>query len=187
MTRDTNKYGKVLGPLTAIDELRPLGPGKVDVARVKLLQKVDLSAAFAPQPIVDPDMAQACLSALYLLHNELDRSHTISQGISSSTGSYWHGIMHRREPDPDNAKYWFRRVGQHPVFPAVNDAARRLAQASGLPGAKSLASQTDWDPFRFIDLCDGVRSNGLEQLCREIQQAEWEILFDYCFHAAVTR
>jgi hypothetical protein len=33
-------------------------------------------------------------AALWLYVDELDRSHTISQGIEDQTGSYWHAILH---------------------------------------------------------------------------------------------
>ncbi len=55
-------------------------------------------------------------SALWLLAGDLDRSHEISQRIDTREGAFWHGIMHRREGDFWNAKYWFRKVGNHPVF-----------------------------------------------------------------------
>ena len=55
-------------------------------------------------------------AALWLIAGELDRSHKISQKFETPDGSYWHGIMHRREGDFWNAKYWFRHAGQHPVF-----------------------------------------------------------------------
>ena len=71
--------------------------------------------------------ARCCISALYLRHNFLDESHEISQEIDTIDGSYWHGIMHRREPDYDNAKYWFRRVPSHPVFGPLCEKARELA------------------------------------------------------------
>ncbi len=58
----------------------------------------------------------ALQSAIWLYVDELDRSHTISQGILDATGSYWHGIMHRREGDFSNAHYWFRKVGDHPAM-----------------------------------------------------------------------
>lgn len=54
-------------------------------------------------------------SGLWLLIGELDRSHKISQQFESADGSFWHAIMHRREGDYWNSKYWFRRVGDHPV------------------------------------------------------------------------
>jgi len=55
-------------------------------------------------------------AAVWLLAGELDRSHEVSQGIETPEAAYWHGIMHRREGDFWNAKYWFRKVGKHPVF-----------------------------------------------------------------------
>src|SRR5687768_16281564 len=58
--------------------------------------------ALTPQTVVrapasSVDDAKALLAALWLLHDFLDESHTISQGLNSPTGSYWHAIMHRRE------------------------------------------------------------------------------------------
>jgi hypothetical protein len=50
-------------------------------------------------------------AGLWLYVDELDRSHAISQNLHSSLGAAWHGVMHRREGDFANAKYWFRRAG----------------------------------------------------------------------------
>ena len=47
----------------------------------------------------------ALRSGLWLYVDELDRSHRISQQIPDATGSFWHGIMHRREGDFGNSHY----------------------------------------------------------------------------------
>lgn len=70
----------------------------------------------------------AAVAGLWLLAGELDRSHDISQNLDSATGSYWHGIMHRREGDFTNAKYWMRRAAGHP---AIEELASHIASLAG--------------------------------------------------------
>jgi hypothetical protein len=182
-----SNYGLVFAELIPENRLRPLGPGLADGAMRATLEGCTLEAAFAPQRIHDWDMAQGCLAGLWLIHDFLDESHTNSQALDTSTGGYWHGLMHRREPDFDNAKYWFRRVGRHPVFEPLREAAAEIAGATETgPAANFLTTQTAWDPFAFVDLCRECidSSSPLETLCRQIQQREWEILFDYCYQQA---
>jgi hypothetical protein len=142
---------------------------------------------FARAKVHDPDMASCCLAGLWLYHDFLDESHKISQDIDTPTGSYWHGLLHRREPDFGNAKYWFRRVGKHPVFEALRQAAAVLAGSEPDRKAAYLVEQAAWDPIAFIDLCEESLTgrSPTEMLCRLIQQREWELLFDYCYRQAV--
>jgi hypothetical protein len=144
------------------------------------LAALDLDSAFAPTTISDQRMAKACHSGLWLLHNYLDASHVLSQDIDTSTGSFWHGIMHRREGDYSNAKYWFRRVGDHPVYESLAAAANALAP-------DTFGDLQDWDPFDFVDHCESVvrgRSSDAETL-RRIARIEWELLFEFCFQHSI--
>jgi hypothetical protein len=135
-------------------------------------------------------MARACIAGLWLRYDQLNESHAISQSLETPAGSYWHAIMHRRERDFSNAKYWFRRVGGFPTFAALNNFVRE-AHIAGLdePAAASasfLRKQSDWDPFQFVDLCEAAQSQPpLVSICRQIQQREWELLFEYCFRQAI--
>jgi len=98
---------------------------------------------------------------------------TKPQDIATPEGSYWHAIVHRQEPDAGNSAYWFRQVGAHAIFPALRDAAAEI----GIPVGPR------WNPQAFIDLCERAgQSPGseLERQAREVQRAEWQLLFDYC-------
>src|SRR5262249_25971650 len=140
-----------------IDRLPELGPGSPDDGMHPRLAALSIEQAFMGQRIVDRDAARCCLSAVWLWHDFLDESHLVSHDIDTTEGGYWHGIMHRREPDYGNAKYWFRRVPRHPIFEPLAKAAGELAAKSELDGpAEYLVSQRDWDSFRFVDLCEAI-------------------------------
>lgn len=130
-----------------------------------------LSQATAPQLFPAARAPQAALSGLWLYFSCLDESHRLSQEIETVDGSFWHGIMHRQEPDAGNSAYWFRRVGRHPVFPQLAKAAAELGYPAG----------ERWDPFAFVDYCESARAGSAEErLALEMQRAEWQILFHYC-------
>jgi hypothetical protein len=119
---------------------------------------------------------EAALSGLYLYFSCLDEAHRIAQDVASAEGSYWHAIIHRQEPDAGNSGYWFRRVGSHPIFPELREAAAAIGIDLG----------PRWDPFAFIDYCERARirpGSNEERKAREVQRAEWQLLFDYCASA----
>jgi len=134
-------------------------------------------------------------AGLLQLQDELDASHNLSQSVEGEgkhlAGDYWHGIMHRREPDYSNAKYWFRRVGRNPVFDALADRAGSLltqCQSSAAPGwEERLMAADGWNPFAFVDLCEHCCQTGDEALTRvaeEIQFAEMLLLIEQTYRDA---
>jgi hypothetical protein len=123
--------------------------------------------------------AQAALAGALLRAGCWEESHTVAQDISSAEGSYWHGIIHRMEPDASNAGYWFRQVGKHPIFPELHRRAQEILAAGG---PQHWRLKNTWDPFLFIEWCEEARKAGgaAEAAALEIQMAEWQLLFDWC-------
>jgi hypothetical protein len=164
--------------------LAPLGSGR---PRRDMLPRLEaVAAAFAPE--ADRDMVAACQAGLWLAFDYLDESHALSQSLQTPEGAYWHALMHRREPDFWNSKHWFRQVGAHPVFGPLHSEAARLA-AAGPEEADFLTRQTTWDPFAFADLCELCfeERGPCQELCRQVQRVEWELLFAHCCRRAVRR
>jgi hypothetical protein len=116
------------------------------------------------KPVVSQAAARAMLAGIWLWHDFLDESHTISQGLGDATGSYWHAIMHRREGDFSNSKYWYARCRNHPVI-----------------------GQLGYDPDDFVDDVARASRQGTGEALDaavEMQRREWEALFTYCVRAA---
>ena len=132
--------------------------------------------------------ASSTSAALWLLAGELERSHFVSQTLASSDGSWWHGMMHRREGDFSNAKYWFRKANGHPVvaqLAAVIESRRLELVAITEPFASFPFEQPPVPNERLLDaLTDGierttVRSPGQANLFQRIAWWEWQLLFHH--------
>ncbi len=127
-------------------------------------------------------MAQTVKIGLYLLGGADDEAHTLAQQYEMPEANYWHGIVHRREPDYGNAKYWFRKVGYHPVF---DDLARyvQCEVKAGNATFSNLIPAGKWDPFCFIDSCQICVTEGRKELrddLETIQLQEIVLLLTHC-------
>lgn len=129
------------------------------------------------------DQANAILAGLWLWHDGLEASHQLSQRNDTPTGSFWHAIMHRREGDFANSKYWYARCADHPVLPIL--AAQASPLLDPLPADKSLLKLTarGWNPAAFVDLVASVYQSPDDpryELCVALQRLEWRLLFEHC-------
>lgn len=173
MMNGPEKYGELIRGILLPERVMELGPGRPNLPLRPRLLSLTPELLFPDRRVIDPNLARCCIAGLWLYHDFLDESHRISQDIATVEGSYWHGMMHRREPDAWNSKYWFRRVGQHPIF-------------AGLAQQAATVGYTWRSPFDFIDDCERWRGTGSaeETTLRQVQAIEWRLLFDYCWHGA---
>lgn len=174
MKFDPTAYGPVVASILSLDgageRLMPLAEGECSSAEaLKRLESAD------PKRLFPHSRApEAALTGLYLYFSCRDRAHEVAQSVDTTDGAFWHGIVHRQEPDPGNARYWFHRVGSHPIFAALGSAAGQIAAGLKLD---------TWDPIRFIEICERARrepSSPAARMAVEIQRVEWQLLFDYC-------
>ena len=158
------------------------------------IQGVSVDELFDGQTVKDDMYGASVKSGLLLWNDALDVSHKISQNIDSQTGSYWHGIMHRREPDYSNAKYWFRRAGAHAIFPALREQVLALIEerSNHAPElgayASAIQQKTDWDAFQFVDWCQNAASTSDEnavEFLKAAQVEEIKLLLAYSYQCAI--
>jgi len=132
-----------------------------------------------------PQSSRDLIRALVLLwHDHLDQAHTISQGIENHDGSFVHAVIHRREPDYWDSKYWWRRVGSHLTFPEISRRVTALLRNKRAPDLLAkLMPRGQWDPFAFVDACEAASAlppaNDHVNLLRAIQQIESDVALEY--------
>lgn len=162
-----------------------LDAGKPALDVVEVLDSSFLERLFGGKIIINKTSARLCVAGLWLLYDHLDKCHEIAQSVETADGNYWHAMMHRREGDFSNSKYWYRRVGTHGIFHEL------MKQSSTVIGAHdsfhALAGKGAWDAFVFVDLCEKAIHDlpDLQMACRQVQQCEWQLLFEHCYQKAV--
>lgn len=159
MAFDPQQYGPEVAAILGLDgageRLMPLvrEACSSDEARTRI------RAAGASKLFPHSRAPEAALAGLYFYFGCWTEAHETAQEVGTPEGSYWHAMVHRQEPDAGNSAYWFRQVGEHPIFPV-------LARIAGVER---------WNPMEFIRRCE--HGSTREQ---ELQRAEWQLLFDYC-------
>lgn len=159
---DVPDYGPALRALLEPNWLPELGPGTPLTA---LRPQIAAAAKTLPPP---------CAAGLWLRFDFLDDAHNICQQDEGDPDyDIWHAIMHRREPDAVNSKYWWRRVGPHPVLAQFREKVPLVGYDYTTPEA-------------FVDECERVRRTGTpaETTARRVHRFEWELLFAYCHATA---
>src|SRR5580704_17904484 len=136
----------------------------------------------------EPD-GVALAAGVWQMNGFLDRSHNLAQSVEGKgrnrAGDYWHAIMHRREPDYSNAKYWFRRVGAHGIHSLLANDADDILSACNSPDAARWRDallgkrQHNWNSLSFVDMCEHVahgHDGDLSLAARQIQMIEMALL-----------
>jgi NADH:ubiquinone oxidoreductase subunit F (NADH-binding) len=141
-------------------------------------------------PIISAEDADAVMAGLWLRHDWLNESHKISRRIDNATGSFWHAIMHRREGDFSNSKYWYHKAGEYPLFKTL--AVRASEVINPFPADKSVFRITNgvWNSAAFVDLVEQVHDQPRDPrhgIAIALQQLEWNTLFQHCTRAASGR
>ena len=125
-----------------------------------------------PAAVYDPALTPAidALNAptlvtigLHVLNDDLESAHPLSQELEGNPqADYWHAIIHRREGDYNNSRYWFGRVGSLPL----------LAEVYGPDPAA---------PAAFVARCRAA-GRGADADLQRFQQAEMARLLDFVQH-----
>lgn len=173
-------YPPFVNELLAEEELllrlRPTEPGHPDALRS--IREADEKTLTGGAVMADGTCARLVRAGLLYAYDAIDECHRIVQEIKSDEGSYWHGMVHRREGDFENARYWFRRTGRLAAFPEMH---ARTAGVSAL-----MARQADWDPYALVGQCEQARFGGDvdQKELVALQRIEFDVMFDQLWRGA---
>ena len=169
----TDFLDRTLMHLECLDSLAPKGTLPVD----RLIAIRTATDAQLAGPNASAERIQLIRALLLYANDAIDEAHRIAQEFSSDLGSYLHGMIHRREEDFENARYWFRRCGELPFYPALQQKAAGISE--------DFAKQLNWDPYLFTTLCERSKYGSRTPLktLAALQRAEFECILDYIYRA----
>jgi hypothetical protein len=157
-----------------------LGPERRPEAEDIDALEAKLDATAARHGLHGPQ-AELVRALVLLWHDHLDAAHRVVQDLPQREAAWIHAIMHRREPDYWNSKYWWRRVGAPPAFSQLAAEVRELlAREKRSDLAAQLAPSGRWDPGAFVDVCEAAAKPGAadasRRLLESIQAVEFDVL-----------
>jgi len=152
---------EIIAELESRNPFPPLSPTEEWSSRLTArLENYSLGDLFDGFAVTDSEFGECVKSGLLLWNDALDSSHKIVQNIGTKTGNYWHAIMHRRENDYSNAKYWFGRVGKHPIYFELHCYALELSRTEQLEEYTNiLESNGEWNAVQFVDWCQAASNS----------------------------
>ena len=181
---------EIITELESRNPFPPLSPTKEWSSTLTTrLENYSLGELFDGFAVTDSEFGDCVRSGLLLWNDALDSSHEIVQNIGTKTGNYWHAIMHRRESDYSNAKYWFGRVGKHPIYFQLLCYAQELSQTEQQEEyTKILESNDEWKPAQFVDWCQAATNSedNKKTFLEQLQLKELQLLIDFsCKNALI--
>lgn len=190
-----------------ISDRRPILPLRIRYPFLKsYLDRIPVEALFSGKKLASSAYGRLVLAGLHQHNDDLDASHVLCQKVGVDAdcagASYWHGMVHRRDPDFDNARYWFRKAGDFPALSEVSAEVIGLlqrvlqvpdygqARGAALQLLRRLQENGMWDALYFTDLCETCAGRGTAEdrrLLEEIQEVEFNAVFDWTYRTAMGR
>ncbi|MDR3533264.1 MAG: hypothetical protein P4L90_22235 [Rhodopila sp.] len=80
------------------------------------------------QAAAPPALLPLPLQALWWdAKGDWDKAHECAQADPGAAGAAVHAYLHRKEPDPANARYWYNRAGRPPATGSLEQEWDSLA------------------------------------------------------------
>jgi hypothetical protein len=77
-----------------------------------------------------PEGISLALAALWWdAKGDWNKAHGLAQKREDPAGNHVHAYLHRKEGDPSNAAYWYRRAGASPSTASLDAEWQELVQA----------------------------------------------------------
>jgi hypothetical protein len=139
-------------------------------------------------PGLDQESNLLLKAALYLYFDGFEEAHSIAQNHEGVGGNWVHALLHRREPDASNSRYWYRRTSiPRPLSGEIGREVLGLLEQKPVPELeklkKKVAASKLWEPEIFVGLADPYvkedPASPVYHLLARIQEAEWRGLLKH--------
>ncbi len=104
----------------------------------------------------------------------------------AATSAYLHAIIHRREGDFSNSRYWYRRCANHPILPTLGRQVEEIARSE--PADKKIFRITadGFNPIVFVEFVENLipTDTSRHRFATIAQRLELQAMLAFCARAA---